>query len=120
MKTPPAPALVRVGLLQLFQKERPVRKPGQGVDLGKLQHALVRQCDLARVTAGETEIDDHEYGDDQSGGQHDQGAVVPRGQSATGGGNGLHLPVGIADPERARPARPCREGLHRLRRLRRR
>ena len=26
--------------------------------------------------------------------------------SATGGRNGPHLPVGIADPERARPVRP--------------
>ena len=45
------------------------------------------------------------------------GAIVARGQSATGGGNGLHLPGGIADSECTRPARPFGEGLHRSQRL---
>jgi hypothetical protein len=55
------------------------RSPVRGANLGKFQHALVGQFDLARVTARETDLlEGHENGNDQFGRQRHRNVLIRR------------------------------------------
>ena len=110
---PRAPPLVRIHVVQLFQKERPVRKPGQDVGLRQLQNAPVRARELACIAAREPEIGGQERGDDDFGREDSERPIVVGDQGAIGSRRSLHPPTGIADLECPRPLRRPRRDRHR-------
>ena len=114
-KSPLVPPLVRIDVMQLFQKERPVRKPGQDVGLRQFQNTPVRPGKLARIAACQPQIGRQERGDDDARGEYCQRAIIVRDQRTASGGRRPHLPVGVADPESPGPMRLRRERRHRTR-----
>ena len=52
-KRPLVPPLVRIDVMELFEKERPVRQPGQDVGLRQFQNTPVHPGELVRIAACE-------------------------------------------------------------------